>query len=248
MIQRLWLLPLLGAACGCAIFTDDINTAAGSAAGTPIKLLLAESVAATYKAGSETVIPFKVRLVDKSNSAVMGALVHFDSGPLSLQAQTDTTDADGIATSTVTGTTTTPGHYLLTASTAAADGLPDLTLSLPITVEAGEPALLRLLDNEPIANTLCGGTFAAGTASSSPLWVQVVDSYDNPITGVTVRFSVDNATVATSPQLDLTDPLGRAGTTVSASPLSVATPVTLSINIEGVPAPLSIDCDFTVLP
>ncbi len=183
--------------------------------------------------------PLKATVTDQFGNPVPGATVVFTapaSGPSGTFAngtptETDTTDATGVANSSIFTANTQAGRYTVTASTAGVAG----PTSFSLTNTAGGPASIRASGGTPQSATV-------NTAFASPLKATVTDQFGNPASGVQVTFTAPasgpSGTFAngTATETDTTDATGvatsstftanaNAGTyTVTASTAGVATP------------------------
>jgi hypothetical protein len=122
-----------------------------------------------------------VRLVDGNGAAVAGAVVNFRVEPSgSVSPASMTTGADGRARpqSWVLGTTS--GAQVLVASAAGATDR-----RFTVSADPGPPVQLALASVEEQTGDI-------NTAVASPPRVRVGDSFNNPVAGVTVRFTVEN--------------------------------------------------------
>jgi hypothetical protein len=134
--------------------------------------------------------PLVVTVVDANQYPVTGASVTFTapaagaSGTFAngTATETDTTNASGVATSSIFTAGATPGAYTVTAAVAGVSSAANFTLTnitgalVSITATSGTP------QSAPV-NT----TFGA------PLVATVLDGNQNPISGVTVTFEVPSA-------------------------------------------------------
>ena len=154
-------------------------------------------------AGVALAEPLVVEVRGNDGSPWAGAQVTFavTAGSGTLSATTDTTDADGRASTTLT-LGPQPGPNSVEATV---DGLE------PVTFTATGLAVARTLDK--VSGDEQEG--AAGAASSEPFVVEVRDQNGSPLVGATVTFAVTAASGTLSATTATTDANGRAATTLT---------------------------------
>ena len=140
-----------------------------------------------------------VQVVDSDDNGVSGVLVRFriTEGRGRLSRNSDRTDPDGYAE--IGFTPTTDGEVVVEAY---ATGL----TSAFFTITTGEP---------PDAITLVSGNNQSGRPGArlaNPLVVEVIDENDDPVSGVSVSFSVTGGGGSVSPTSATTNNNGRAQT------------------------------------
>ena len=178
----------------------------GSTSSTPPPPVV-ESIAAAGGSGQSAVVgtPFATQLtaaVTSNASPVSGVVVTFTapgsgaSGTFASGANTAMTNASGIASVTFTANVT-AGGYTVTASTPKASTSANFTL----TNLAGAAAV--------IAATGGASQNAAINATFAPMAATVLDSFQNPMSGVTVTFAAP--------------PSGASGTFANGSTSAAAT-------------------------
>jgi hypothetical protein len=148
-----------------------------------------------------------VRVTDKDGDPVSDVVVVFTvtAGNGSLNASAVTTDVDGRAS-----TQWTLGTTVQTNTLSARVGTL-LSLVFTATPVAGPPVSLVL--------TSGNNQIVAVGASGSPLKVQVTDSFNNPVSGVAVSFSVVSGGGTIAPEVALSDAAGFASVTWTVGPL-----------------------------
>ncbi|MEO8551703.1 MAG: Ig-like domain-containing protein, partial [Kofleriaceae bacterium] len=167
--------------------------------------------------------PLVLTVLDAYGNRVPGIEVGFVAPVLpgaQLSADHSTTAEDGTA-SVLAQADETAGTYLVTATIA---GTPDVTFALTNT--AATPSSVVI--------TAGGGQKAlATTAFAHPVAIRVLDSYGNPVPGVTVTLTVpaDGATATMSASTLITDADGAASATLTAS--SVVGTFTLAAHTAG---------------
>ena len=154
-------------------------------------------------AGAALAQPFVVEVRDQNGSPMAGTTVTFTvtAGGGTLSATTDTTDANGIASTSLT-LGRQPGPNTVEATV---DGL------MPVTFSATGLAVARMLDKV----TGDGQEGASGAALAEPLVVLVQDQNGDPLAGATVTFSVTAGGGTLSALTATTDAQGRATTTLT---------------------------------
>jgi Big-like domain-containing protein len=130
----------------------------------------------TQNATSGSPVELVVRVTDAFGNAVAGAEVHWTIDGGTVNASASTTDADGVARMTVVPINT--GTVVATASLSTGSNV-----RFSFTVSPGAPAKLVKLAGDK-------ATAYAGTPVATPPSVRVLDAYDHPIAGASVRFTV----------------------------------------------------------
>jgi hypothetical protein len=161
-----------------------------------------------------------VATVTTNGTATPGASVTFTapgSDPTgtfvnSTNTETDTTDANGVATSSVFTASMVAGAYTVTASVAGTQTPANFNL----TNTAGPPSQVIVSSGSP-QYAIGGAAFAA------PLVATVEDSDGNPLTGVSVTFTAPASgasgmfATSTNTETDVTDASGNATSSVFTS-------------------------------
>ena len=146
--------------------------------------------------------PLIVRVLDQNSAVLSGVTVSFSVTPSSgvLTPTSATTGSDGQASTTLQ-LGSTARTYTVTASVS---GLSSVTF----TVTATEPPRAATLEQ----GSGDGQTGETGHHLTDPLIVTVLDQYGNPLSGVTVSFSVTPTDGVLSPASVDTDSDGEAST------------------------------------
>ena len=157
-------------------------------------------------AGAALTEPFVVLVLDQHQDPLAGATVTFTvtAGGGTLSATTDTTDADGRASTTLT-LGRQPGPNTVQATV---DGLE------PVTFTATGLAVARTL--EKVSGDVQEGS--VGTALADPFVVVVRDQNGLPLAGVQITFAVTGGGGTLSATTATTDADGRAATTLTLGP------------------------------
>jgi uncharacterized protein (TIGR03437 family) len=163
--------------------------------------------------GQALPLPFKVQVNDAAGNPLSQQSVTFQSsstGSLVLSDASATTNSAGQAS--VQGTLgTTPGTYTLTVTSGGISTTFNYTIVVPvagIAVASGNNQSAMI-----------------DTAFSAPVVVTVTDANGNPVTGVTVTFSVSNGAIVGTSSVP-TNASGQASTTVTAGAATGAITVT----------------------
>ena len=179
------------------------NLVAPRPAGTPLPVAVG------------TPVPLVFQVLDGSGNPAAGQTIDFSTSPAdasgagaTLSSSSVVTDADGIATVTLTADDAV-GSYLLRASVRG--GGPASTFSLINVVDAH--ASVAVVSGTPQNAT-------EGTRYAEPLRVQVRDVFGNPVQGATVVFRSQGGLTAFDSPSALTGPDGIA--TVGASAIDTA--------------------------
>ena len=147
--------------------------------------------------------PLIVRVLDQNSAVLSGVTVSFSVTPSSgvLTPTSATTGSDGQASTTLQlgGTA---GTYTVTASVSG------ITQQATFTTTATEPPRAATLEQ----GSGDGQTGETGHHLTDPLIVTVLDQYGNPLSGVTVSFSVTPTDGVLSPASVDTDSDGEAST------------------------------------
>lgn len=148
-----------------------------------------------------------VRVTDKHGAPVSGVEVSFavTAGSGSVNPSLVTTDADGRAT-----VAWTLGNAVQTDTLKASVGTLSPVVFTATTV-AGPPTTLERASFE-------NQIVAVGSVAGSPLKVRVTDSYRNPVSGVSVSFSVVSGGGTIAPANAASDAAGFATTTWTVGP------------------------------
>jgi len=148
--------------------------------------------------------------------------------------ETDTTDVNGLATSTTFTANETTGAYTVTAT---GSGLPTVNFSLTNTAM---PASITATSGTPQS------TFVL-TAFANPLVATVLDASSNPVTGAAVVFTAPAsgasgtfASTSTNTETDLTDATGVATSSVFTANGLVGGPYTVTAIVGALEADFSL--------
>jgi adhesin/invasin len=199
---------------------NSVTASATGLAGTPITFL------ATGTAGAATQIaiasgsnqsgpvgtaltPFVVSVRDAGGVPVSGFVVSFAvaSGGGTLSSPTATTDASGLASTTLTlGSIAGPNTV-----TANAPGLSGSPITFMATGLAGAATQIALVSGN-------GQSAQVGAPLSSPLVVKVADANGNPVSGISVRFAVTAGGGSLSVANATTDASGLASSGLTLGP------------------------------
>lgn len=160
--------------------------------------------------------PLAVRVTDAAGAPVAGVALVWTvtSGGGSIVAST-ASDGDGVATATYKAGVTS-GPKVITASASGAVA----PVELAATIAPGPAARLAKVSGDAQA-------LLVGEAADAPLVVVVTDAFDNPVAGVDVAWSVSSGSATPTPLTSVTDDLGRASTTVTAT---AAQPPTVTVH------------------
>ena len=168
--------------------------------------------------------PFVVEVRDENGEVFEGVPVVFTvtAGGGTVQPEIATTDADGLAQSTLTlgsdpGTNTVEVGIEGIAQTVVFSAEATLPPPMPTTLSIISGDNQSGLTGDPLAN---------------PFVVEVRDQYDDPMEGVTVTFAVLTGGGSLSPETVLTDANGRAESTLTLG-IDPGTN-TVEVNIEGI--------------
>ena len=167
--------------------------------------------------------PLIVRVLDQNSAVLSGVTVSFSVNPSSgvLTPTSATTGSDGQASTTLQlgGTAST---YTVTASVSG------ITQQATFTATVTEPPRTATLEQ----GSGDGQTGETGHHLTDPLIVTVLDQYGNPLSGVTVSFSVTPTDGVLSPASVDTDSNGEASTLLQLG--SVAGTYTVTASVPGV--------------
>ncbi|HEX2911206.1 MAG TPA: Ig-like domain-containing protein [Chloroflexia bacterium] len=132
------------------------------------------------------------------------------------------TGSDGIATASTFSANATAGSYSVDATSAAVGASP---VKFNLTNLPGTAANIAVNGGDPQSAQV-------GTAFAGPLQVKVTDSHGNPVSGVTVNFSVPatGASAGLNSATATTDGSGLAGVKATANSTSGSYSVTASAN------------------
>jgi hypothetical protein len=220
----------------------------GGGAGTPASITATAGTPQSATVNTVFASQLQATVKDSLNNPVSGVTVTFTvpasgaSGGFFLALNTATTNASGVATSAVFTANSISGPYTVTASVS---GVP-IPANFSLTNLAGSPANIIVAAGTPQSAPV-------NTAFATQLQASVRDSFNNPVSGVTVTFTVpasgasgafaggvNTATtnaqgVATAPVFTANATAGSYTVTVSAS--GVATIANFSLtNLSGPPA------------
>lgn len=175
---------------GSATVQASVNGASSSAsitftAGEPGGIVLAATSTSIPANGTST-STLSATVKDPKGNAISGQIVNWTTTAGSLASTTATTDANGVATTVLTSSTT-----AAIARVQATVG--SLSESATVTFEVGAPASVSLTPSAP--------SITANGSSTSTLSATVKDAYGNPISGASVSWTTSTGTLAdtTSP-------------------------------------------------
>ena len=168
--------------------------------------------------------PFVVEVRDENGEVFEGVPVVFTvtAGGGTVQPEIATTDADGLAQSTLTlgsdpGTNTVEGGIEGIAQT--------VVFSAEATPPPPAPTVLSVISGDNQSGL-------TGEALVNPFVVEVRDQYDDPMEGVTVTFALLTGGGSLSSEMGLTDANGRAESTLTFG--SDPGGYTVEVSVEGV--------------
>ena len=176
-----------------------------------------------------------VATVMKGGTPVSGATVTFTaptsgaSGTFAGGANTATTNSSGVATSAVFTANTTAGAYTVTASVSGGS----TPASFSLTNTAGAAATITATGGTP-QSAVVGRAFAA------PLTATVVDSYSNPVSGVSVTFTAPGSGASgtfangTATDTEATNSSGVAASSTFTANATAGGPYTVTATATGV--------------
>jgi len=189
----------------------------------------------TAAVGTTLSSPLVVQVNDQSANGVSGITVNFviAAGAASLSASSAVTNTSGRAQVNVT-LGTTPGTVTINATVGGVATPATFTL----TATVGPPASLAIVDGNNQSGLI-------GTALAKALVVKVADQYTNPVSGVTVTFTVTAGNGSVNPTSAATGADGKAQVTwtlgsVGANSMQASagslTPVVFNASAFGPPA------------
>ena len=159
------------------------------------------------RVGSTLVDSLVVKVTDTQDRPVAGAnvVIDFTANGAAASPATVSTDNDGrAASSLVLGTV--PGQINGTVGVPVAAGVTPVQAGFVATALAADANGIALISGN-------GQTGAVGTTLTAPLVVAVTDAFQNPISGVTVTWSVDAGGGSVSSATTVTDGNGQASVT-----------------------------------
>lgn len=180
---------------------------ATAAAGPPSTIRIVSGDGQTGEAGSALPAQLVVQVLDGAGNPVGGAMVAWSvqSGGGSVSPASGPTDTEGrAATAWTLGPSA--GTQRVQASSSGAG-----SVRFEATATAGAPDQIRLVSGD-------GQTAVAGTQLASGLVVQVIDAGDNPVSGVTVTWTVESGDGSVSPQSATTGADGQASASWTLGP------------------------------
>lgn len=187
--------------------TAAVTARSGSAAGS-VEVQVAQAPAQLQISGDAQLgtvglalgAPIRVRVLDRLGAGIPGQTVAFtvEAGGGTLASATAVTGADGFASNTWTLGTAAGTMQAVSASVAAVAGLP---ARFTATAAPGAPASASAFagDNQSAARN---------TAVTTPPRVLVRDSFGNPVSGVTVDFTVTSGGGSVTGERQVTGPDG----------------------------------------
>ena len=180
--------------------------------------------------------PFQATVKDAGNNPVSGVTVTFSaptsgaSGTFAGGVTTATTNASGVATAAVFIANTAAGAYTVTASVSGVSTLANFSL----TNLAGAAASIAATAGTPQSATV-------NTAFAVQLQATVKDSFNNPVSGVTVTFTAPTSgasgSFAGGINTAMTNASGVATAAVFTANATVGGPYTVTASVSGVSTP-----------
>ena len=165
--------------------------------------------------------PLIVRVLDQNSAVLSGVTVSFSVSPSgTLNPTSATTGSDGQASTTLQFGST-AGTYTVTASVSG------ITQQATFTATATEPPRAATLEQ----GSGDGQSGETGHHLTDPLIVTVLDQYGNPLSGVTVSFSVTPTDGVLSPASVDTDSDGEVSTLLQLG--GTAGPYTVTASVPG---------------
>jgi hypothetical protein len=200
----LLLLTVILTACGGDSTAPKLAPPAKVA--VPANVTVVSGAAQHAQAGEPLAAPLVVQVTDASNQPVAKALVSFtiNSGGGTLSQALDTTDASGNASVAWTvGTSVGTGQVQARAQAVVAPA------DFDVTIHAGPLALITR------ASSAVGST-ASGFETGDSIAIKVTDTFNNPIAGQPVTFSIvaGGGTVSVATRNSGTDGIARTAWTV----------------------------------
>ena len=208
----------VSATAGSASGTTDVAFVAGTAANVEVG---ADPTTLTADGSSTSAI--SARVTDANGNPVAGETVNFATTLGAIDPTTATTNANGVATATLTAASS-PGTANVTAVAGAANG------STNVDFVVGSAANVDVTANPT--------TLTADGSSTSAITARVTDANGNPIAGESVTFQTTGGTIA--PAAATTDANGEANATLTASTSIETATVTASADATS----NSVDVDF----
>ena len=186
--------------------------------------------------GTAYATPFQASVNDAGGNPVSGVTVTFTapgsgaSGAFAGGVNTATTNASGVATAAVFTANNTAGAYTLTASVAGVASPANFSL----TNLAGAAASITATAGTPQSTS-------ANTAFTTQLQATVADSFNNPVSGVTVTFTAPasgaSGTFAGGVSTATTNAAGVATAPVFTANSVAGGPYTVTASVSGVASP-----------
>lgn len=167
-----------------AILATFKPASGGGGAGTPASITATAGTPQNATVNTAFATQLQATVKDSSNNPVSGVTVTFAapgsgaSGAFAGGVNTATTNASGIATAAVFTTNTIAGAYAVTASVSGVSSPANFSL----TNLAGSAGSIAATAGTPQSTTI-------NTAFATQLQATVKDSFNNPVSGVTVTFA-----------------------------------------------------------
>jgi hypothetical protein len=232
---------LVGWSRNMATFLPDVWQAAlsstvalptpGVGTGPAVNLVLVSGNGQTGTAGQPLASPFTVQVTDAGGNPVSGVTVTFvvTAGGGTLSAGQVVTNAAGMASSTLT-LGAAAGLNTVTAASGTLTGSPVTFTATTATGPAvtGPPAKLVLISGNGQSGTV-------GQPLASPFRVQVTDVNNNPLSGVSVTFTVSSGGGSLSATQVTTDSSGNASSTLTLGAAGTNTVTAASGALTGSP-------------
>lgn len=208
----------LGAAAGTNAVRATSGTLTGSpitftatgvgASGTAANLVLVSGNGQTGTAGQQLANPLVVKATDASGGPVSGVLVTFTvtGGGGTLTPASVSTNSSGLASSVLT-LGSSAGTNTITAASGGLAGSP-VTFVATAGAATGPAANLVLVSGNSQTGTV-------GQQLASPFVVKATDASGNPVSGVTVTFTVTAGGGTLSPATAATNSSGLASSTLT---------------------------------
>jgi len=224
---------IVAALLTCMLFA--ILTDCSSTRSTPPPVLVASSGSGQSTTVGTAFAAALVATVTVNGKPLVGVSVIFTapSGPgctfaNEMNTETDTTDSNGLATSSLCTADTISGGYNVAATTLPAAGA-DFSLSNT----SGPPAVIAATGGSPQSATV-------STAFADPLVANVTDADGNPVSGASVTFTAPalapTGTFAngTNTETDTTDANGNATSSTFTADATAGGPYTVTATVTGV--------------
>jgi hypothetical protein len=186
--------------------------------GPPAAIVVVSGIKQTGTAGSPLPAPIAVRIKDQYNNSLPGLPVSFIDGGVGGTFSTNPVNTDATGTATVSYTLPTRARSVIVNASYST-----LQVLLPEKGVAGSPASQKLVSGN-------NQTGAPNTQLTKPLIVDVMDTYGNPVSGVSVGFSDGSAGGVFSVNPVITGSNGQASVTYTTPSVTGSVSVTASVS------------------